>query len=58
MIDLCKALGVHITGIGGVDIVDGKKSLVFSILFQVMKANVNQLTGGITEDKLIEWMNS
>jgi hypothetical protein len=43
VIDLCKALGVHITGIGGVDIVDGKKSLVFSILFQVMKANVNQV---------------
>jgi len=55
--DVAKAAGLKMVGVGGVDIVDGKKKLVLALLFQMIRKNCLDILGGATEEKILEWAN-
>jgi plastin-1 len=56
-IECGKALKFSLVGIGGPDITDGKKKLVLAFVWQLMRKNVLDLLGSVTEDQLLEWAN-
>ena len=61
VIDLCKdkdKLDLKIVGIGGVDIVDAKASLILGVIWQLCELYLEERVGKINKEDLIEWGNS
>eukprot|EP01016_Furgasonia_blochmanni_P032463 TRINITY_DN3348_c0_g1_i11.p2 TRINITY_DN3348_c0_g1~~TRINITY_DN3348_c0_g1_i11.p2 ORF type:complete len:424 (+),score=160.69 TRINITY_DN3348_c0_g1_i11:548-1819(+) len=56
-IDVGKAMGFTLVGIGGVDLVDGKKKLSLGLVWQVVRKHTLEILGGWTEEKLLAWAN-
>ena len=61
-VDLAKANGMHIVGIQGSDIVDGTRTLVLGLVWQLMRLSINQTlasiskTGkGVTDMEICKW---
>ncbi|CAG7848066.1 Fimbrin [Serendipita indica DSM 11827] len=64
-VDLAKANGMHLVGIQGADIVDGKKTLVLGLVWQLMRLNITKtltaLSGNnkpISDTEILKWANS
>jgi len=64
-VDLAKANGMHLVGIQGADIVDGKKTLVLGLVWQLMRLNIvktlTALSGNnrpISDTEILKWANS
>lgn len=49
---------MQIVGIGGMDVVDGKKKLVLAILWQLMRKNLLDKLGKLKEEDVLKWANS
>ncbi|RXW16471.1 hypothetical protein EST38_g9383 [Candolleomyces aberdarensis] len=67
VVDLGKQSGMHLVGIQGADIVDGRKTLVLGLVWQLMRLNIVQTlsslskTGGgrpISDTDLVKWANT
>jgi hypothetical protein len=43
-VDLAKANGMHLVGIQGADIVDGKKTLVLGLVWQLMRCDYSSIS--------------
>jgi plastin-1 len=63
-VDLAKANGMHIVGIQGSDIVDGTRTLVLGLVWQLMRLSINHTlasisnTGkGVTDQDIVRWAN-
>ncbi|ADV24382.1 fimbrin [Cryptococcus gattii Ru294] len=63
-VDLAKANGMHIVGIQGSDIVDGTRTLVLGLVWQLMRLSINQTLAsiskdgkGVTDQDIIRWAN-
>jgi len=63
-VDLAKANGMHLVGIQGADIVDGKKTLVLGLVWQLMRLNIvktlTALSGNskpISDTEILRWAN-
>lgn len=63
-VDLAKANGMHLVGIQGADIVDGKKTLVLGLVWQLMRLNIvktlTTLSGSnkpISDTEILKWAN-
>ena len=63
-VDLAKANGMRIVGIQGSDIVDGTKTLVLGLVWQLMRVSINQTLSSISEDgkgvtdqDMVRWAN-
>lgn len=63
-VDLGKANGMHIVGIQGSDIVDGTKTLVLGLVWQLMRISINQTLAsissngkGVTDQEMVRWAN-
>jgi len=61
-VDLAKSNGMHIVGIQGSDIVDGTRTLVLGLVWQLMRLSINQTlasiskTGkGVTDMEICKW---
>ncbi|KAJ7583690.1 calponin homology domain-containing protein [Mycena floridula] len=66
-VDLAKQNRMHMVGIQGADIVDGSKTLVLGLVWQLMRMNIiktlsslSQNTGGkpLTDQDMLKWANS
>ncbi|KAL1679626.1 calponin homology domain-containing protein [Schizophyllum commune] len=66
-VDLAKQNGMHMVGIQGADIVDGKKTLVLGLVWQLMRLNITKTltalskTGGgrpISDTEMLKWANT
>ena len=63
-VDLAKANGMHIVGIQGSDIVDGTRTLVLGLVWQLMRLSINQTLASISKDgkgvsdqDMVRWAN-
>ena len=63
-VDLAKANGMHIVGIQGSDIVDGTRTLVLGLVWQLMRLSINQTLAsiskngkGVTDQDMVKWAN-
>jgi plastin-1 len=63
-VDLAKGNGMHIVGIQGSDIVDGTKTLVLGLVWQLMRLSINQTLAsispngkGVTDQDMVRWAN-
>ncbi|WVQ83180.1 hypothetical protein IAT38_005319 [Cryptococcus sp. DSM 104549] len=63
-VDLAKGNGMHIVGIQGSDIVDGTRTLVLGLVWQLMRLSINQTLAsiskngkGVTDQDIIKWAN-
>lgn len=63
-VDLAKANGMHIVGIQGSDIVDGTRTLVLGLVWQLMRISINQTLAsisrdgkGVTDQEIVRWAN-
>ncbi|KAG8787885.1 hypothetical protein FRC15_007394 [Serendipita sp. 397] len=63
-VELAKANGMHVVGIQGADIVDGKKTLVLGLVWQLMRLNIAKtltaLSGNnkpISDTEILKWAN-
>ncbi|TXT15675.1 hypothetical protein VHUM_00178 [Vanrija humicola] len=63
-VDLAKANGMHIVGIQGSDIVDGTRTLVLGLVWQLMRISITQtlasITQGgraVTDQDMVKWAN-
>jgi len=63
-VDLAKGNGMHIVGIQGSDIVDGTKTLVLGLVWQLMRLSINQTLAkiskngkGVTDQDIVKWAN-
>jgi len=63
-VDLAKANKMHIVGIQGSDIVDGTKTLVLGLVWQLMRLSINQTLASISKDgkgvsdlEMVKWAN-
>ncbi|KAK8847519.1 hypothetical protein IAR55_005377 [Kwoniella newhampshirensis] len=63
-VDLAKANGLHIVGIQGADIVDGTRTLVLGLVWQLMRLSINQTLAsispsgkGVTDQDIVKWAN-
>jgi plastin-1 len=61
-VDLAKSNGMHIVGIQGSDIVDGTRTLVLGLVWQLMRLSINQTlasiskTGkGVSDQEICKW---
>ncbi|KZS97034.1 Ca2+-binding actin-bundling protein [Sistotremastrum niveocremeum HHB9708] len=64
-IDLARQNKLHLVGIQGADIVDGSKTLVLGLVWQLMRLNITQtltkLSGSgrpITDQEILKWANT
>ncbi|RXK40923.1 fimbrin [Tremella mesenterica] len=63
-VDLAKGNGMHIVGIQGSDIVDGTRTLVLGLVWQLMRLSISQTLASISENgksvtdqSMIKWAN-
>ncbi|KAJ9100641.1 Fimbrin, actin-bundling protein [Naganishia friedmannii] len=63
-IELAKANKMHMVGIQGSDIVDGTKTLVLGLVWQLMRLNISQTLASISKDgkgvsdtEMVKWAN-
>lgn len=63
-VDLAKSNGMHIVGIQGSDIVDGTRTLVLGLVWQLMRLSINQTLAsiskngkGVTDSDMVKWAN-
>lgn len=63
-VDLASANGLRIVGIQGADIVDGTKTLVLGLVWQLMRLNIDQTLAslsrngkGVTDLEIVKWAN-
>jgi plastin-1 len=63
-VDLAKGNGMHIVGIQGSDIVDGTRTLVLGLVWQLMRISINQTLAsiskdgkGVTDQEIVRWAN-
>ena len=54
-VDIGKNMKFSLVGIGGIDLVDGKKKLSLALIWQMVRKHTLQLLGGWNEEKLLEW---
>ncbi|KAH8083317.1 fimbrin [Cristinia sonorae] len=64
-VDLGKQNGMHLVGIQGADIVDGSKTLVLGLVWQLMRLNISQtlsrLSGSgrpVSDTEILKWANT
>ncbi|KAF8881226.1 calponin homology domain-containing protein [Infundibulicybe gibba] len=66
-VDLAKQNGMHMVGIQGADIVDGSKTLVLGLVWQLMRMNITKTltslaksSGGrpISDTEMLKWANT
>jgi len=66
-VDLGKQNGMHLVGIQGADIVDGRKTLVLGLVWQLMRLNISKTLTGlskssggrpITDTEMLKWTNT
>ncbi|KAF8991758.1 calponin homology domain-containing protein [Cyathus striatus] len=66
-VDLGKQNGMHLVGIQGADIVDGRKTLVLGLVWQLMRMNItktlstlSKTSGGrpISDTEILKWANT
>jgi len=64
VIELAKANKMHIVGIQGADIVDGKKTLVLGVVWQLMRMNILQTLASLnangrppSDQDMLKWAN-
>lgn len=66
-VDLGKQSGMHLVGIQGADIVDGRKTLVLGLVWQLMRMNItktlsslSRTSGGrpISDTEILKWANA
>ncbi|RPD65216.1 fimbrin [Lentinus tigrinus ALCF2SS1-7] len=67
VVDLGKQSGMHLVGIQGSDIVDGNKTLVLGLVWQLMRKNITQTLSSlsktshgrpISDTEILKWANS
>ena len=63
-VDLGQSNGMHLVGIQGSDIVDGAKTLVLGLVWQLMRISINQTLAsiskngkGVTDQEMVRWAN-
>lgn len=63
-VDLAVANKMHIVGIQGSDIVDGKRTLVLGLVWQLMRLNIDRTLAslskdgkGVTDSQILKWAN-
>jgi len=63
-VELAKANGMHIVGIQGSDIVDGTRTLVLGLVWQLMRISITQTLAtlskggrGVTDQDMVRWAN-
>ncbi|KAK1921741.1 putative Fimbrin [Papiliotrema laurentii] len=63
-VELAKSNGMHIVGIQGSDIVDGTRTLVLGLVWQLMRISINQTLAsiskdgkGVTDQEMVRWAN-
>ncbi|KAI9636262.1 putative Fimbrin [Dioszegia hungarica] len=63
-VDLAKSNGMHMVGIQGADIVDGTRTLVLGLVWQLMRLSINQTLAkiskngkGVTDQDMVKWAN-
>jgi plastin-1 len=63
-VELAKANGMHMIGIQGSDIVDGTRTLVLGLVWQLMRLSINQTLAkiskngkGVTDQDMVKWAN-
>lgn len=66
-VDLGKQSNMHLVGIQGADIVDGRKTLVLGLVWQLMRMNITQTLaalsktgkgGQISDTEMVKWANA
>ncbi|KAF8189320.1 Ca2+-binding actin-bundling protein [Pholiota molesta] len=64
-VDLAKQNGLHMVGIQGADIVDGKKTLVLGLVWQLMRLNITKTLTSLsktgrpmTDQEMLRWANT
>lgn len=58
VVDICKdKLQAKLIGIGGIDIVDAKPTLVLGLVWQICKLYWIERVGVINDEKLLGWAN-
>ncbi len=57
IVEHCKKQKLVLTGIGGMDIVDGKPTQLLGLIWQLMRANYLQIVGGKSDEELVAWAN-
>ncbi|KAI0746527.1 fimbrin [Daedaleopsis nitida] len=67
VVDLGKQSGMHLVGIQGADIVDGNKTLVLGLVWQLMRKNITQTLSSLsktsqgrpmTDTEILKWANT
>ncbi|KAI0330103.1 fimbrin [Cubamyces sp. BRFM 1775] len=67
VVDLGKQSGMHLVGIQGSDIVDGNKTLVLGLVWQLMRKNISQTLSSLsksaqgrpmTDTEILKWANT
>ncbi|KAL1938822.1 hypothetical protein VTO73DRAFT_11202 [Trametes versicolor] len=67
VVDLGKQSGMHLVGIQGADIVDGQKTLVLGLVWQLMRKNITQTLTSlskssqgrpISDTEILKWANT
>ncbi|KLO09421.1 calponin [Schizopora paradoxa] len=66
VVDLGKQNNMHLVGIQGADIVDGKKTLVLGLVWQLMRLNITKTlasvtssrSGGVSDMEILKWANA
>ncbi|CDO75625.1 hypothetical protein BN946_scf184840.g8 [Trametes cinnabarina] len=67
VVDLSKQAGMHLVGIQGSDIVDGNKTLVLGLVWQLMRKNITQTLTSlsksaqgrpISDTEILKWANT
>ncbi|KAF9475414.1 Ca2+-binding actin-bundling protein [Pholiota conissans] len=64
-VELAKQNGLHMVGIQGADIVDGKKTLVLGLVWQLMRLNITRTLTALsktgrpmTDQEMLKWANT
>ncbi|KAG9311788.1 calponin homology domain-containing protein [Chiua virens] len=64
-VELGKQNGMHLVGIQGADIVDGRRTLVLGLVWQLMRMNITKTLMGlsgsgrpITDQEMLKWANT
>lgn len=65
VVDLGKQNGMHLVGIQGADIVDGRKTLVLGLVWQLMRMNIAKTLSALsksgktmTDTEMLKWANT
>jgi len=65
VVDLGKQNGMHLVGIQGADIVDGRKTLVLGLVWQLMRLNITKTLSSlsktnrpISDQEMLRWANT